>query len=130
METQILLFERFLNIIGRLIPEKSLSDKEGEALSLLNPDKIYVENIRSLLGVSSFQAVKICETAVRQGLFRRGVEVECPNGAVAASADTEEELPEMVRCWMEEGGHTEEVEVATTSLKKTSFYRLNDEVPN
>lgn len=120
-----MLLERFLKAISRLIPQKELSGKEA-LLSELNPDKIYVENVRSILNVSHESAVRICETAVRQGVFRRGVEVVCPDGAVACSADTEEELPPTVHCWTEEDGHSEEVELPTRSLRKTAFYRLND----
>jgi len=95
-------------------------------LSRLNPDKFYIENVRSILGVSHVAAVQICEAAVRQGLFERRVEVVCPDGAVAASADTEANLPETVRCWHEEEGLLEPEELPTKQLEKTTFYRLND----
>ena len=108
------------------MPGASLSGKEAEALSALDPRKIYVENVRSILNVSSSYALRICETAVRQGLFEKMVEVHCPDGAVVASAKTEKDLPSVVRCWKEEDGFHEEVEVATASLHKESFYRLNE----
>jgi hypothetical protein len=108
------------------MPGAFLSEKEAEALAALNPDKIYVENVRNILNVSSSHALRICETAVRQGLFETGIEVLCPDGAVVASAKKEEELPERVPCWKEEDGHMEEVNIATSSLDKKKFYRLNE----
>lgn len=85
-----------------------------------------MENVRSLLGVSYNTAVDLCEAAVRQGFFSRNIEVMCPDGAVAASAATEAQLPPTVRCWIREDGHLEEVELPTRSLDKIVSYRLNE----
>jgi hypothetical protein len=103
-----------------------LSPKETEKLSQLNPDKIYVENVRSLLGISHASAVQICETAVRQGVFQRAIEVMCPDGAVAVIVKDDEALPTEIRCWREEDGHLEPVMLPTESLDKAIFYRLDD----
>ena len=120
--------EKFLDTIRRVLPTNPLAGKE-EALAKLEPDKIYPENVRSLLGVSKEEAIRICETAVRQGLFSRAVEVLCPNGSAAASAGSEEQLPETVSCWQETDGHVEEVSFLTTALRKETFYRLNERRP-
>ena len=122
-----MLSTKFLRIISALFPVGALSEEESLRLSSLNPEKIYIENVRSVLGVSYSSATRICETAVRQGLFKRYIEVKCPDGAVAASADTEAQLPETVRCWTETDGHLEEAEFSTESLAKTTFYRLNEQ---
>jgi hypothetical protein len=122
-----MFLERLFDTISMVIPGASLSDDEWRALSALDPEKIYVENVRSVLGVSHQAAVRICETAVRQGLFQKRVEVMCADGTVVASAGTDEELPSMVHCWREEDGNIEEVEVPTSSLDKTRFYRLNED---
>ncbi len=120
--------ERFLTLISKIVRWDPLADQRAvEALSQLNPDKIYVENVRSLLGVSHRQAVQICETAVRQGVFVRGVEVLCPNKVVAASAPSEAELPPVVRCWVEQDGEEEQQEFKTETLPKLVFYRLVDD---
>jgi hypothetical protein len=121
-----LLFQRFFEKISSLLPDGALTGNT-EALARLNPDKIYLENVRSVLGVSSKSAKRICDTAVRQGFFRKYVEVVCPDGAAAASAQFEKDLPETVRCWKEEGGNYEEVYIPTRELSKTVFYCLNDE---
>lgn len=116
-------FKKFWQRISDLLPDR-LVLSDPSALSRLDPDKIYPENVRAILGVSAAHAIRICETAVRQGLFRRRVEVVCPDGSVAASAAVERDLPETVRCWSEEGGEYHESEVATRELKKVTFYQL------
>src|SRR5271165_5495058 len=120
------LFRKFLKVISSIVPEKGVSLAEADVLSRLNPDKIYVENVRSLLNVSHGSAQRILETGVRQGVFVRRVEVQCPDGSVAASAETEAGLPRMVHCWEEEDGFPKEVEIPVENLAKTTFYRLND----
>lgn len=77
--------------------------------------------------MSHESAKRICETAVRQGVFERRVEVMCPDGVVAASADSEANLPATVQCWHEEQGHLEAEELPTKDLEKTIFYRLIDD---
>ena len=120
-----MLLPRFLEIISKIFPTNPLVGHE-EALSKLNPDKIYVENVRSALDVSYQSAVRLCETAVRQGLFERGVEVHCPDGVVGATAVDEAHLPPIVHCWQQDGEEFEEVDLPTDTLRKTTFYRLND----
>jgi hypothetical protein len=116
---------KFLDTISSFVPG-SPSARLAEVIAGLNPDKIYLENVRSALGVSSVKAQRICESAVRRGVFRRGVEVACPDGSAGASAQNESELPKTIRCRQEERGDFDEIEIATDTLPKTVFYRLND----
>lgn len=122
-----MLFEKFLRIIKPFLQSDITSDESRAALCELNPDKFYLENVRSMLGVSHQRAMDLCEAAVRQGVFSRRVEVMCPDGAVAASADTESQLPPTVHCWTHEHDHLEEVELPTTSLTRIVSYSLNDQ---
>jgi hypothetical protein len=119
------LFGRFLKAISRMVPPGMVTAEDARRLSELNPHKFYIENVRSLLGVSTWQATQICETGVRQQVFDRCVEVQCPDGAIAAEADSEAELPQTVECYVEQDGHLEVEQVATDSLKKGTFYRLH-----
>lgn len=116
-------FDRFFRRIASLIFGEGLPEVQAAALARLNPEKIYVENVRSVLDISTWRAKEICETAVRQGFFQKRVEVLCPDGVVAASAPSEEQLPPTVICWSE----FEEVEVPTEHLRKNVFYRLVDD---
>jgi hypothetical protein len=117
---------KFSEIIRRIFVGNPISGIE-EALAKLNPDKIYVENVRGLLRISTEEAVRVCEAAVRQRLFSRRVEVLCPDGRAAASASCEDDLPETVICWQEIEGDYEETILPTAALRKLTFYRLNDQ---
>lgn len=119
-------FEKFLNAIRDVLHLDPLSGINQEALSKLNPKKIYVENVRSILGISHKHAESLCEAAVRRGVFARGVEVFSPDGTVVTSADRESGLPDIVTCRIDEGGNYEEREIPTKSLDKITFYRLDD----
>ena len=120
-----MLLTRFFDTISKFVPGDPLMGGNAEAIAKLNPDKIYVENVRSALRVTTAEASQICETAVRQGLFDRFVEVVCPDGAVATSAPTEAELPKTVHCWLEHDGEMQDVELPTNTLSKTVFYKLH-----
>jgi len=112
-----------LSAIAEAFPSDPVAGKES-AIAKLNPDKIYLENVRSALGVSASKARLFCETAVRRGVFSKRVEVICPDGSVAVSARNESELPEVVRCWQEDGGEYIQVELATKDLRKVFFYQM------
>ena len=101
------------------IPPESMKE-----LLRLDPRKIYLENVRSILGISSNKAQSVCEVAVRQGVFEEWVEIRCPDGSVPASAKEESELPPVVYCWVEEGRHKNEIELKSAELPKVTFYRL------
>src|SRR5262249_52561306 len=97
-----------------------------DALASLDPSRIYIENVRSVFGVSHSAAVRFCETAVRQGIFEKLIEGQCPDGSVPASASNENELPETVTCYSEVDGFIAAVDIPTSDLPKTVFYRLSD----
>jgi hypothetical protein len=118
------LWQKFLEIISRILPLRPLAVNE-EALAQLDPEKIYIENVRSLLNVSFQEAEAICEAATRQGLFKKGIEVICPNGAVAAAVEFGKLLPKYVECWVEEDGQLEPREMETNALQKITYYRFN-----
>lgn len=118
---------KLLSAISKLFPSAPIDDARVNALELLNPDRIDVENVRSILNLTQAEAFAVCERAVSQGLFGKAVEVRCPDDAVAAIAASEEELPGTVYCWEQgENGHLEEVEIPTKDLRKAVFYTLNE----
>lgn len=121
-----MLFEKFLGLISRFVPSGPLLRMQ-EKVAELNPEKIYIENVRHLLDVSAPSAERICETAVRQGVFDRGVEVLDPDGNVVLAVVKPDILPTTVNVWVEESGNLEQVERMTTALKHRTFYRLHDQ---
>lgn len=96
-----------------------------EAIAKINPEKFYVENVRTAMRTSERRARLYCETAVRQGVFDRFVEAILPDDAVAVSAPTETELPPIVHRWVERNGELQEETFQTSSLTKRTFYRLH-----
>jgi hypothetical protein len=82
---------------------------------------MYVENVRSVFGISERAAQRYCDTAVRQGIFSKFIEVRCPNGSVGASAESEAELPETGHCWQEEEGQVEfNIELGVRAVGKVA----------
>lgn len=107
-------WQRIRELLPPGIPESAAAE-----LAALNPDRIYLENVRSILGVSSARAKNVCDTAVRRGVFIRRFQVLCPDGTVAITADRESDLPQVVRCWHDE----EEFEmVPTRGLQRLEVY--------
>jgi hypothetical protein len=117
-----MLFEKFFRAISRVLPPNVLLNMD--ALSELNPERIDVENVRSVLRIPYAVALKICELAVRQGVFKKIIAVECPDGSAGAEAERESDLPPSVTCHSEEGGFVHDVELPTAQLRKVTFYRL------
>jgi len=117
-----MLFERFFKTISNLIPPSVLLNLD--ALEQLDPERMYVENVRSVLRVPFAVAQKICDLGVRQGALRRMVSVECPDGSEAARAEDERQLPESVSCYVEEQGFLRQMEIPTSKLRHVTFYRL------
>jgi len=101
------------------------SSELESVLARLNPERFYLENVRSLLGVSPSVAQSIIDTAVRQGVFRHGIQALTPEGTGAATAPSEAELPATVTVWKEVDGHPEEVAYDTATLRKVDFYSLD-----
>jgi hypothetical protein len=113
--------KRFLQIISeRLIATPA----RLKVFSALDTQRIYVENVRALLGTTTWIARQICETAVRQGLFVKRIQILCPDGAVALTVDDEKAIPEEVQCWQEQDGDLEPVSERTERLDRLEFYQL------
>ena len=119
------MLERFLDLIIKYVPVSPLSGIE-EKLSKLDPDKIYVENVRSILNVSYNTALQLCEQAVGQGYFKRGIEIKCPDETVAKVVYPGDKIPDTVKCLENEEGFYKEVDLPTKDLDTRPFYILND----
>jgi hypothetical protein len=119
--------QKFLTTIKGSIPFLA-TPIDLDALERLDTSRIYVENVRSVLGVSSREAEKICDTAVRQGIFDQLVEIRCPDGSVAMTLPHGAELPASVRCIVDdEDGFPSEEFIPTDELLKRRVYRLSND---
>lgn len=123
---------KLLDSISHLLPYDPIEDIKKSLARVpkgkkLDSDKFYVETVRFLLGVSEQRARDICETAVRQGFLKRGIEVLCPDDTIVTSAESEANLPATVTCWKEEDGNVEEIELPTSELRRLIYYQLNEQ---
>jgi hypothetical protein len=115
------LSKRFLQIIGNHFVA---TPRRIQALSGIDPRRIYVENIRAVLGSSSWVAKLICETAVRQGVFVKKIQILCPDGAVATTIPVGDPVPPTVKCWRDVEGEAETYTESTDRLDKIEFYEF------
>lgn len=117
-------FEQFLTRISRFLPA---GDAEEELLALehIDPRRISVETVRSMLNSSASAAKLYCETAVRRGLLKRGYQYWCPDGKnVAATVFDGEPIPPTVECVQEENDDYRMLTLDTASLRRTEIYAI------
>jgi hypothetical protein len=117
---------KFLEIIDRSFIGKFVHNKLN-VLEHTNPDRIYVENIRSFYGLPSFIAKFLCEMAVKEGLFTKHIGVECPNeGRLMITASSTKSLPETVHCRNCQLLENDPYIFKVADCHKVEFYKLND----
>jgi hypothetical protein len=68
-------------------------------LSQIDPERIYVENIRSFYNLPVRVARFLCEMAVKQHFFEKRYGVMCPTcKRIVSTYETESEIPVKVLC--------------------------------
>tara|TARA_R100001369_G_scaffold66119_1_gene93267 strand:+ start:32 stop:379 length:348 start_codon:yes stop_codon:yes gene_type:complete len=100
--------------------------KINKALEELNPDRIYVENMRYLLGTSSRIARLVCNIAVRKGHFEKYYAIECKNEncrRIIGSYKNLSEIPDKVTCFLCEEDGEKESQFSTKELNIIPFYK-------
>jgi len=92
----------------------------------IDPGKIEVENVRSILNTSRFNAKLICELAVQDGLFEKRIGFICPNeGKIIEDFDYNTvDFPETLTCNTCENDDQEQFAFKTSELRTVEFYRL------
>lgn len=113
--------KRFLRIISEHF---IATPKRLKTLSLIDPQRIYVENIRALLGTTTWVAKQICETAARQGVFVKRIQLLCPDGG-AYTVEDPAKIPDTIPCRREIDGEIEEYLESTDRLNRLEFYSLS-----
>ena len=100
-------------------------DKYYKTISNIDSSNIYVENVRSLLNVSTFKARLYCEMAVQEKVFQKKYGVSCPNDSnIIKSYDSRELIPEEITCHICEGLEREECTFKTRKTDIIEFYQL------
>jgi hypothetical protein len=121
-----MLLQRFLNLIDDTAIGRFVARKE-ELIDQLDPDRIYIENVRSFFGLPFSAARLLCEQAVRERLFLRRLGVLCPTcNRILLVVSSPDEIPKTVRCELCEMGDREPHEFDRSDLRTIEFYKLND----
>jgi hypothetical protein len=108
-------------VIGRFV-----SDKQ-QIIENTNPNRIYVENVRSFFQVPTAVAKHLCEVAVRTSVFEKFIAVECPNeDRIIKSYRSEKEIEEVIKCASCELKGEERFEFKKTECKRIEYYKLVD----
>lgn len=121
---------KFFQIIDNSFIGKFI-DKRLNLIESTDPERIYVENIRSFYNISTPVAKIFCEMATKERYFEKFFAVECPNeacGRVIATFGTENEIPNIIGCdqcqYLERDIH----EFKTGEYKIVEFYKLSTQV--
>ncbi|MDF7813591.1 hypothetical protein P1X16_19595 [Hymenobacter sp. YC55] len=116
---------KFLEIIDRSFIGRFVQNRLN-ILEHTDPNRIYVEQVRSFYGVPKFVAKYLCEKAVQKGLFVKRFGVECPNeGRLIITAGSREELPRVIYCSNCEALEEDKYEFALEECHVEEFYKLN-----
>lgn len=119
-----MLFEKFSNIIDRSPIGKAV-DYRQKLIEETNPDRIYVENIRSFFHIPFGLAQWLCDEAVREGLFEKRFGLLCPNcdSMIWDFADGEQP-PLHLQCESCQVLDEEKSRCDSSACRKIPFYRL------
>jgi hypothetical protein len=115
---------RLFSIIDKTAVGKVISNKQG-IIESTDPDRIYVENIRSFFNLPFSVAKYLCDMAVKSNLFKRKVGVECPNcGRLIKVYENLNEIEPKIHCEVCELNEEEKFDFESQNLKKVTFYQL------
>lgn len=94
----------------------------------INPNKIYVENVRSFFKVPTYVAKLMCEIAVSDRLFTKKIGIVCPNSdckRIILTFNSYKEIPSEISCSICEADDNLTSTFLTEKLEKVEFYQLN-----
>lgn len=103
-----------------------LKNKE-DIIEHTNPDRIYVENVRSFFNIPFKWAKYLCEVAVRHKYFVKKYGVECKNSdcsRIIAVYNSVDEIPEFLTCSTCEMDLDKNFEFDKKNLNIIEFYQL------
>jgi hypothetical protein len=121
-----MLLQKFLNLIDNTSIGRAISHRE-ELIDQLDPERFYVENIRSFFGLPHSVARLLCDMAVREGLFLRRFGVMCPQcDRIIQSVKSESDIPIVLACDVCERNESERYEFKRDECRTIVYYKLND----
>jgi hypothetical protein len=113
-------------IIRWLLGDKFF-DKKLKKFKEFNPNRFYVENIRSYYGMSYFFAKRLCDEAVSVGRFDKKIGLECPecNRIIKSINNISEFNNETITCETCESLEHEHFKFKIKDVKKIDIYSLH-----
>ena len=116
--------EGFLRLIDSPLIRRFV-DRKREAIEAIDPQRIYVENIRAFFGFPHALTRLLLEVAVREGALERRIGVLCPHDMhIVESFSSEEAVPEFVSCLACEAHGREHPDHPRDDLARQTFYKL------
>lgn len=113
------------SFIGRFV------DKRLDLIASTDPERIYVENIRSFYSLTTPLARTFCNMAVKEHLFNKHFGVECPNEScqrIITSYTSKDELPEIIECEHCLLLEKDKYQFRKNEYNVIEFYKLNKKV--
>lgn len=80
---------------------KNFNKRRAEIIEKTDPDRVYVENVRSFFNIPYRWAKFICRLAVKHGIFKQKFAVECKNESCKrfiSVYDSIDEIPNEIEC--------------------------------
>ncbi len=117
---------KFLQVIEQS-PIGRFFDRKRKLIEQLNPERIYVENVRQIYNMPNFAAKIFCEMAVIEGIFERKIGIECPNlecGRIILSVNKSSEIPNEVRCMNCEILEKDTFSFSSSKVHQIVYYKL------
>ena len=104
----------------------SFLSNKATILGNIDPDHIYVENIRAFFNIPKKFAKFLCEMAVKERSFTKYYGIECPQcGRMLLSVKEKSDLPEIIECEVCQHLEREKYTFNTSDLDIVEFYKLN-----
>jgi len=106
---------------------KKFKKNKAEIIKNTDPDRIYIENVRSFFNIPTKLAKFLCDVAVRQNLFIKKIAIECINHdckRIIQTFNVDEKLPEEINCIVCELENKEKFTFNKSEYKIIEFYQL------
>lgn len=119
-----------LEAFSRLIdfgPFRRFVERKQTAIERIDPERIFVENIRAVFGLPHRVARFLLDVATREGSLERKIGVLCPYDRHIVKSfpdDSERKAPETVHCFVCEAAGRDDSDHVPSEMERLVFYRL------
>lgn len=102
--------------------------KRKELLENTDPDRIFIENVRSFFNLNTTMAKFFCDMAVKEKYFKKKTGLQCPNDSckrIIATTDHGESFKHPVHCDLCELNEEDQFEFSKDEIHIVTYYQLN-----